>query len=157
TQGNEPKSVPAPARLESDSVSVLNRWLPLELLAQTAKSEQMPAELRDELAVRTWLRAAILDDRPIERILSPNVKAAYPELRTLIQGYEDADSPEARRFVLVFMIMQFPGMVPYVNAGPMGSTVASGFSSYDSWWCFDVGSDVEHRPYQSRENGRAAG
>ena len=67
-----------------------------------------------ELAARTCLRAAILDDLAVTRELDPLVLAKYPEWRGSIEQYDSADSPEARRFALVFMLMQFPGTQTFV-------------------------------------------
>lgn len=142
-------SIPAPARLELDSANVFNRWLSVSLLARAAMGDELPPELRQELAGRSWLRAAILDDVDTARELEPAVKAAYPELRTPLEQYDQADSVESRRFALIFMVMQFPGMQPYVNAGSMGSVVKTGMSSYESWWCYDVGGNLERRPFQN--------
>ncbi|HME31429.1 MAG TPA: hypothetical protein VKG65_01620 [Terriglobales bacterium] len=69
-------------------------------------------------------------------------------MRSYIESYDRADSARARRFALVFMVMHFSGMQPFVNAGPMGSVIKPGIWTY-SWWCSDVGWDPEHRSYLS--------
>lgn len=140
---------PPPPRLELDSVKIFNQRLPLSMLVQAANGTTLPVDLRDELAARTWLRAAILDDPAAVREPEPHVLAKYPEMRSFIEQYDHADSAEARRFALVFMVMHFSGMQPFVNAGPMGSVIKPGIASYSSWWCYDVGGDQQQRSYQS--------
>ena len=137
-----------PPELDLDSVEIFNLRLPLSLLVQAANGNTMPANLRDQLAARTWLRAAILDDTAAAHELEPHVIGKFPQMRSYIEQYGRADSAQARRFALVFMVMQFPEMEPFVNALGMSPLVSPGISS-GSWWCDDVGADQEHRSYQS--------
>jgi hypothetical protein len=145
--GNGP-SIPPPPRLQLDSVNIFNQRLPLTMLVQAANGTTLPTELRNELAARTWLRAALLDDTTVAHELEPHVVAAYPEMQNYIEQYDKADSPAARKFAVVFMVMHFSGTQPFVNAGPMGSVITPGINSYASWWCYDVGEAQEHRPDQ---------
>jgi hypothetical protein len=131
-----------------DSVGIFNQRLPLSMLVQAADETTLPASLRDQLAARTWLRAAILDDTAAARELEPHVLAKFPQVRSYIEQYDRADSPQARRFALVFMVMRFPGMQPFVNALGMGSVIRPGIWTY-SWWCSDVGGNPEHPAYQN--------
>jgi hypothetical protein len=142
-------TTPPPPRLQLDSVTVFNQDLPLSMLVDAATGTTLPPDLRRELAARTWLRAAILDDTSATRQLEPAVVAAYPEFRPYIEAYDQADSPAARKFAVVYMLIHFAGLQPFVNAGAMGSVVRSSIDSYGSWWCYDVGMDQERRPYQS--------
>ena len=98
-------------------MKIFNQRLPLSMLVQAANGTALPADLRDELAARTWLRAAILDDTTAVRELEPRMLAKYAEMRSYIDQYDRADSAQARRFALVFMVMHFSGMQPFVNAG----------------------------------------
>ena len=141
-----------PQELDLDSVAIFNQRLPLSMLVQAASGKTLPADLRNQLAARTWLRAAILDDTAAAHELEPYVLAKFPQGRGYIEQYDRADSPQARRFSLVFMVMRFPGMQPFVNAMGMGEVISKGTSnaiSSGSWWCYDVGGDQEHRVYQS--------
>jgi hypothetical protein len=147
-RNGKPDTTP-PNRLQLDSVTVFNQDLPLTMLVQAATGPVLPPDLRNELAVRTWVRAAVLDDTAVTRELGPRIVAAYPEFRPFVEKFDEADSAAARRFALVYMLLQFPGMQPFVNAAAMGSVMRSGIDSYGSWWCYDVGSMQEHRPYQS--------
>jgi hypothetical protein len=145
-----------PPELALDSVEIFNLRLPLSLLVQAANGNTLPANLRDQLAARTWLRAAILDDTAAAHELEPHVIGKFPQMRSYIERYDRADSPQARRFALVFMVMQFPEMEPFVNALGMSPLVSPGISS-GSWWCDDVGADQEHRSYQSAFWSNASG
>ncbi len=137
-----------PPELDLDSVEIFNLRLPLSMLVQAVNGETLPENLRDQLAVRTWLRAAILDDTAAAHQLEPHLLAKFPQMRSHIEPYDRADSAEARRFALVFMVMQFPEMQPFVNALGMSPLITTGISS-GSWWCYDVGADQEHSSYQS--------
>ena len=137
-----------PPELDLDSVEIFNLRLPLSMLVQAVNGETLPASLRDQLAARTWLRAAILDDTAAAHQLEPHLLAKFPQMSSYIEQYDRADSAQARRFALVFMVMQFPEMQPFVNALGMSPLISPGISS-GSWWCDDVGADQEHRSYQS--------
>ena len=144
--------VEPPQELDLDSVGIFNQRLPLSMLVQAADETTLPASLRDQLAARTWLRAAILDDTAAARQLEPHVLAKFPQVRSYIEQYDRADSAQARRFALVFMVMRFPGMQPFVNAMGMGEVISKGTSnaiSSGSWWCYDVGGNPEHPVYQN--------
>ncbi|MDR3746563.1 MAG: hypothetical protein P4M04_00140 [Acidobacteriota bacterium] len=144
--------VEPPQELDLDSVGIFNQVLPLSMLVQAANGATLPTSLRDQLAVRTWLRAAILDDTAAARELEPHLLAKFPQVRSYIEQYDRADSAQARRFALVFMVMRFPGMEAFVNAMGMGEAISKGTSnaiSSGSWWCYDVGADQQHSSYQS--------
>ena len=145
-----------PPELDLDSVEIFNLRLPLSLLVQAANGNMLPANLRDQLAARTWLRAAILDDTAAAHELQAHVIGKFPQMRSYIEQYDRADSAQARRFALVFMVTQFPEMEPFVNALGMSPLVSPGISS-GSWWCDDVGADQEHRSYQSAFWSNASG
>lgn len=154
------EQVESPQELDLDSVAIFNQRLPLSMLVQAANDKTLPADLRDQLAARTWLRAAILDDTAAAHELEPHVLAKFPQARGYIEQYDHADSPQARRFALVFMVMRFPGMQPFVNAVGMGEVISKGTSnaiSSGSWWCYDVGGDEGHRMYQSAFWSEASG
>ena len=142
-------TTPPPPRLQLDSVTVFNQDLPLSMLVQAASGTTLPPDLRRELAARTWLRAAILDETSVTRQLGPAVVEAYPEFRPYIEAYDQADSPAARKFAVIYMLLHFSGLQPFVNSGALGSVIRPGIGSYQSWWCYDVGSMQEHRPYQN--------
>jgi tetratricopeptide (TPR) repeat protein len=142
-------TTPPPPRLQLDSVAVFNQDLPLSMLVQAAIGTALPPDLRHELAARTWLRAAILDDTSITRQIGPAVVEAYPDFRPYIETHDRADSAAARKFAVVYMLVHFSGLQPFVNAGAFGSVIRPGIDSYVSWWCYDVGSMQEHRPNQN--------
>ncbi len=91
----------------------------------------------------------MLDDVAVARELQPLVAGKYPEFRRYLEQFEQAGSAEARRFALVFMLLHFAGMQPFVNAGPMGSVIAPGIHTTEAWWCYDIGQQQTSRAYQS--------
>ncbi len=135
---NQGPPVTPPQRLDSDSVKVFDQALPISMLVQAAQGTVLPKELRETLALTTWVRAAMLDDTVAAKQLEPDVIQSHPELAPYIKAYDEAGSREARRFALAFMVMHFPEMQPFVNAGPLGSIESPGIGS-GSWWCGDVG------------------
>jgi hypothetical protein len=136
-------NIPTPQRLELDSAGIFNQSLPLSMLVKAANGKILPPELRDQLAFSTWLRGAILDKIGVTHELQGHVLTSYPELRSYLEDYDRSASFEARQFAIVFMLLHYPGMQPFIDAEALGSPLAPGIDSYSSWWCKDVGLNQE--------------
>jgi hypothetical protein len=129
------------AFFDSDASVVLTEKLPLRLLAQAARSTLLPAPLRKQVAIAAWTRAILLDDEAIAHEMIPDVAALAPELKSSLAGYAIAKNGPARRFAAVFLILHFPAMRPFVNAGEFrvsynGIEKLADIDPYrDNWWC----------------------
>jgi tetratricopeptide (TPR) repeat protein len=71
---------PVLPRFDDDSLVVLNRLLPVAMLAEAARSPKLTAKLRREVALAAWTRAALLGNTSVARSLAPEVEAIDPEL-----------------------------------------------------------------------------
>ena len=151
---NEGPDIKAPQRLDTDSVRVFNQALPISMLVQAAESAVLPKELRDKLVLTTLLRAGMLDETAVTKKLEGQVIVSDPELAPYLKAYDETDSPQARRFALAFMMMHFPAMQPFLNAGPLGSIEMPGISS-GSWWCSDFGTGPHMDNYCHASAGEA--
>lgn len=129
---------------DTDAVTALNAAMPLNVLAQAATSDALPAHLRRELAIAVWVRAALLDDVEQGRAVVPVLQTLAPELREHLAAYELADSVEAKRFAILFAALKLPGLRPLVNEG-LGRmmSIAERDIYRDNWWCAFNKSDDE--------------
>ncbi|HEV8718713.1 MAG TPA: hypothetical protein VGX03_38575 [Candidatus Binatia bacterium] len=121
---------------DTDATRTLNRSLPVSLLIEVAASEKLPLHLRRELALATWVRAAVLDDVESGQKLAPIVTNLIPALQQNLEASLTADSGEARKFAAVFLMLHFPGIRPYVGSGVSRLTPLEQIDGYrDNWWC----------------------
>jgi len=125
---------PVAPRFDDDSLVVLNRLLPVAVLAEAARSPKLTAKLRREVALAAWTRAALLGNTSVAHSLAPEVEAINPGLRGSVQAYDSAATPADQRFAAVLTMLRFPGLRPFVTTmertTPIGEIIGSG----ESWW-----------------------
>jgi len=128
-------------RFDNYAAWILNLRLPLDLLAEAATGTDLPQPLRGELAVATWTRAVMLGRHDIAVKLVPEIERAYPVMAEQLQAYSAANE---KNHAGLFVILHFPGMRPYVNAGVARTTRMDKIDNFrDNWWCGDVGAEID--------------
>lgn len=146
--------VRTPVLFDADAAGIMNRHLPLSLLKDAATSRALPDSLRARVAIAAWVRAVLLDERPVERELVPVVLGLVPELKGYADADVDAPSIDARKFSALYAMLKFSGLRPYVDAGVGRTTSVKELDSYrDNWWCAYT---VEARPHAARNDENAA-
>ncbi|HEY6945797.1 MAG TPA: hypothetical protein VI431_11710, partial [Candidatus Acidoferrum sp.] len=129
---------------DSDASVVLTEKLPLRLLADAAKSNLLPQDLRRDVAIAAWTRAILLKNEPIAQELTPTLTELVPEVNPALADYASATDPQHREFAAVFAILHNPGFRPFVSADPgrgwfYSFIEESGFDQidnfHDNWWC----------------------
>jgi hypothetical protein len=128
---------PSAARFHDDSLFVLNRLLPVALLAKAARSPKLPATLRHQVALAAWTRAALLGNADVARSLAPEVEAIDPRLGASVEAYNSAATPEARRFAAALATLRFPGLRPFITTLERVTPIDEIDSFRENWW--DVG------------------
>ena len=145
--GGASKKDPQP-RFDEETAAFLNSRLPLELLQQAALSRQVPERLRSELALATWTRAVMLNKHEVARTLVLAIQQAYPQTRDLMEAYTKANEAD-QHYAGLFVILHYPGMRPYVNAGAARIEELEKIEDYrDNWWCTEVGHEVSDRVHE---------
>lgn len=122
------------AALGDDAVFVLNRQLPLSVLAQAAVSPAISPKFRRKITLPVWTRALLLQDAAVARRLEPAVRRIEPELRPEIRAYDSASTPEARRFSAALAMLRFPGLRPYITAEDRDDDLQEGDLLRENWW-----------------------
>jgi hypothetical protein len=121
-----------------DSANALNKGMPLSILKDAAASKTLAPNLRRDVAQALFVRAALLDDRETATRGAALLEEMYPQLKTFLQAYQKAATPDARRFSAAFLSLKFPGLRPYASAGIGRTTPLQEIDSYrDNWWCVE--------------------
>ncbi|MCP5116240.1 MAG: hypothetical protein GY953_35885, partial [bacterium] len=146
----------SPDRLfDSDSVAIINRGLPLSLLAEAATSTKLPEGLRRQLVMVTWVRAVLLEDQETAIRVAKPLERFYPELAPDLSSWRSAADAEQKRFAAALLLLRFPGLKPHLVTGLGMRTKAAGIEDLrDNWWCsFGLERDLDvysmHRYYAS--------
>ncbi len=121
--------------LDVDSAEILDRWLPLNVLKQAARSPILPPPLRARVAPAVWMRSILLGDRPTARELTPIVGDLVPNLKPSLDAWLAAKTENDQSFTLALMMLRNPGLRPYADPG-IGRTTALDQLDYlrDNWW-----------------------
>ncbi|HEY6329855.1 MAG TPA: hypothetical protein VI756_11005 [Blastocatellia bacterium] len=122
--------------LDTDSVGIINERLPLALMAKAATTSALAPRLRNDIALATWTRAAILENEAVGKEMATVVESDLPALKPLIAPYLSAASEDERAFAAVFLMLKTPGARPYVASGVGRTTPLGEIDDYrDNWWC----------------------
>ena len=118
-----------------DGAKILNEQTPLDLLLDAARREALPKPMRREVATSAWVRSILFEDENSAKA-AQLLQDLAPDLKEPLQKYLDASDPESRRFAAVFLMLRFPGMRPYVQAGFGRFTALEKIDNLrDNWWC----------------------
>ena len=137
------KQSPQQSLFDSDASVVLTEKLPLRLLVEATQSKTLPVQLRKKVAIAAWTRAILLNDEAVAREITPVLAELAPELKSPLDEYSSAKATGEARFAAALLLLRFPGMRPFVPAGPHRLSLTLGRleqlkdidSYHDNWWC----------------------
>ena len=119
-----------------DAANIFNKVMAAALIKDAARSKTLPANLRKDVAQAAFVRAALVDDHESAVQAASVVLEYYPQMKEFLEAYQQATTPEARRFAAAFLSLNFPGVRPFVSAGIGRTTAVDGIDSYrDNYWC----------------------
>jgi hypothetical protein len=142
---NLPEGVqPHQPAFDVDAAKILNEQTPLDLLLDAARRDFLPKPMRREVASSAWVRSILLGDENSAKSLAPVLQELTPELKELLEAYLQAPDSPAKKFAAVFLMLQFPGLRPYVQVGFGRLTPPKKIDDFrDNWWCpLKVGQDA---------------
>lgn len=117
----------SPVEFSSDSAAVLNNETPLSLLVQAAQSDALSPQLRQAVAMVTWVRAVLLKNQPVAAQMLPLLPAKVQQ-----------QSGPGVGFRPLMTILRNPGLRPYLDDGVQRSYSYDFVESFsDNWWCGD--------------------
>ena len=120
---------------DEDSVEVINRYFPTEVLLEAQKSPELPEYLKKRLTLAIWVRAVLLGDETTAMKTAPEVVRHMPELGELFRLYQTAGTPVERRRAALFIIIKNPVFTPYIESGIGKSDNVFEEFDIDDWWC----------------------
>jgi len=121
---------------DGDFAKIMTERMPLHLLKEAAASTVLPRYLQRDLALATWVRAAVLNEEQPAREMTPILAGLAPELRKDLDEYVSAPTSEARAFAAVLLILRFPGARPYFGGYLTQPRQLNRIDNYrDNWWC----------------------
>jgi len=111
-----------PARFDEDATKVLNHDVPLRLWVEAARSERLPPNLRQDVALAGWTRSVALEDAARAAQLQPLLPAA-------LRGVDGVG------FAAEVAILKNPGLRPYLESGTTRLEAMGELDPYrDNWW-----------------------
>ncbi len=120
---------------DMDSVRVMNEAMPLSMLKDAATGTALPPHLRRKIVVAAWTRSALIGDDDTARELATTLLALVPEVKPQLDSYLAAKDIAERKDASLYLILKFPGMRPYVEAGIGRLTSHGEIDNYrDNWW-----------------------
>jgi hypothetical protein len=114
-----------PDQFSATAAAFFNHQAPLSVLVKAAKSNALPQQLRQAVAMMVWTRSILLKD-----------DAAAKELLPLLPENLRQQAGQSTGFPALMTIARNPGLRPYLEAGVQRSYSYDFVESYrDNWWC----------------------
>ena len=115
----------SPVAFSRDAATVLNGETPIATLALAAQSDALSPQLRQSVAMMTWVRAVLLQNESLAARMFP-----------LLPGKLQQQAGAGVGFRPPMAILRNPGLRPYLDNGVQRSDSYDFVESYgDNWWC----------------------
>ena len=121
-------------RLDDDALMVFNRFLPVAVMAKAANSPELPKNLRREIALAAWTRAALLGEAAIAQSIGPALETLVPALGPNIRSYNSAKTPDEQNFAVILAALRFPGLRPFITTPERLTPIERIDDFRDNWW-----------------------
>jgi hypothetical protein len=116
--------------------------MPLAALAQSAKSSVLPPQLRQSVAIMTWVRSVLLKNQAIAAQMLPLLPDKIQQQAGTGVGFHP-----------LMTILRNPGLRPYLDGGVQRSASYDFVESYgDNWWCgnWTSGFGADEAPFDAQ-------
>ena len=141
-----------PVLFDADSTEILNKMLPLNILAEAAESKTLSDDLRRQVAQATWVRAVLLGDSAVAERMTPVWESLDTAAKNDLEAYRTEKSPESARFAAIYLMLKFPGTRPIVEPGVGRGTEFNQIDHFrDNWWCLPEPNPSKASPGESTE------
>lgn len=140
----EGKTVSKP-EFAPDAGSVLNTKMPLSVLRQVIVNKQLPADLRNNVAWTSWVRAALIGDEAEAKQLALLAQPLNKAKSKLFASYLSAATPEERKFAAALLMLHFSSAEPNPTIGQLNE---DDYGDASGWWW---GSNPVYKPSSMNE------
>jgi hypothetical protein len=121
-----------------DAANVINKLMPVAVLNEATGRKILAGNLQRDVRQAAFMRAALIDDRITANQAASALMPVYPQLKDLLIAYQQANTPDARRFAAAYLALKFPGLRPYVTVGLSRTSAPEEIDNFrDNWWCAD--------------------
>jgi hypothetical protein len=138
-------------QFDTPTVDILNWHFPLEQLELAARNPIIPDYLRRRLMLAVWTRAIVLHNETIASRIAPEIMKLAPEMKPVFESYLQAWTATDKEHAALFVLLEFPGLTPFVAGGIPEFPTAEESEYYfeTSWWCTPT--NTEYDVKQARE------
>lgn len=144
----EGKSISKP-EFAPDAGSVLNTKLPLSVLRQVVLNKQLPADLRNNVAWTSWVRAVLIGDDAEAKQLAILAQPFNKAKSKLFASYLSAATPEERKFAAALLMLHFSSAEPNTTIGQQNE---DDYGDASGWWW---GNNPVYKPSSMNEEEEA--
>ncbi|HYL60989.1 MAG TPA: hypothetical protein VE077_00080 [Candidatus Methylomirabilis sp.] len=128
---------------DADASVSFTETMPVSVMIDAARSNALPAALRQKVAIAVWTRAIILRDDAAAQQVTPTLLELAPELKNSFLPYNSAKSSDARQLAALLILLDTPGLRPFVGTNYSRTpwswgqpSTLTGMDEYrDNWWC----------------------
>lgn len=136
-----------PPEFTYEAGDVLNNKLPLSMLRQIATHKAVPADLRNNVAFTSWVRAILIGDESEAKNLATVAQPLNKSRAKFFASYLSATNPEDKKFAATLLMLHFSSANP--NATP-GQLRDDDYGDASGWWW---GSSPINKATESGEDG----
>jgi hypothetical protein len=115
------------------TADILNRHFPLDALARTALSPELPDYIHDSLVLTVWARAVLLNRRDVAMKFAVEAMK-QPALSESFSKIVNAKTEPARRWEELWVLLKHPKISVFVKSGMMTTGEEEVTSWEDGWW-----------------------
>lgn len=126
--------------------NVLTNKLPLSILRQIATNKQVPANLRNNVAWSSWVRAILIADEAEAKNLAVIASPLNKAKSKLFASYLAAATPEERKFAAALLMLHFSSAEPNATSGQL---MDDDYGDSSGWWW---GSSPVRKPTQNNSD-----
>lgn len=120
-----------PAEFTAEAGDVLNNKLPLSLLQQVATNKTIPADLRNNVAWTSWVRAVLIGDDASAKTLATITQPLNKAKSKFFASYLGATTPEDKTFAAALLMLHFSSAQPNATSGPL---MEDDYGDASGWW-----------------------
>jgi len=119
------------------TADTINWHFSLEVLTTAAHNQEVPEYLRRDLLFAAWTRAILLNKDDVALAIAPEVVTLAPEMSGVFEAYLKARSVKDRRKAVLYALLKFPKLSPYVKGDLSDSATTEELDYYleTAWWC----------------------
>lgn len=106
----------APA-IDADAAYAMSSFMPLPMMARVVQAPGLPANIKRDLALAVFTRAALLDDAETGRAMAETLAEFFPQFADGWRSYRNGGDTPARRVEAALLLLKLPAARPNPDVG----------------------------------------